>query len=308
MVIASPQAKVLILLATYNGMKFLDTLIDSLLNQKGVQLTLNISDDNSKDGTYQYLQALKIKDSRVNLLPLTNSFGNAGDNFYRLIMDSDFSEYDYVAFADQDDIWHPEKLARHIKLIRRHQADGVSSNVLAFWPDGRVKLINKAQPQREYDFLFESAGPGCTFLMSTQLLEEVKKILINYADIAPHVALHDWLTFAICRALGKKWVIDPVPSIHYRQHSHNVIGANSGAKAFWSRFKQLTNGWYRQEVIKVTQVSMLLSPDPELRKIYRALTSSGLKNRLTLFRFLPQIRRGLRDRIYLAGSILLGVF
>ncbi|PPC95368.1 MAG: glycosyl transferase family 2 [Methylotenera sp.] len=299
--------KVLICLATHNGFYYLQEQIESILNQRNISISINISDDLSIDRTIEYLQLI-INDPRIVLLPSFHKFGSAGRNFYRLIIDSDFSNYDYVAFADQDDIWLPGKLERHIELIQRHHADGVSSNVLAFWPDGKVKLIDKAQAQRGYDFLFESAGPGCTFLITAGLLVKVKNILIDHADIAQQVTLHDWLTYAICRSLGKKWIIDPIPSVRYRQHSHNVIGANSGAKAFWSRFKKLTNGWYRQEVIKVTQVSMLLSPDPELRKIYSTLTTPGLKNRLALLKFLPQMRRGLKDRIYLAGSILLGIF
>jgi len=121
-------------------------------------------------------------------------------------------------------------------MSKSYGADGVSSNVLAFWPDGKQKLIHKAQPQREFDYLFESAGPGCTFLMTPWLINKVKDLLLDESGVAGHVALHDWLVYAVCRASGKKWVIDKTPSMLYRQHGSNEFGANHGIRAKYARF------------------------------------------------------------------------
>ena len=85
-------------------------------------------------------------------------------DLFRLFRVVDFSGYDYISLADQDDVWLDCKLARACKLLREDEAEGYSSNVLAFWPDGRERLIEKAFPQRRWDFLFEGPGPGCTFV------------------------------------------------------------------------------------------------------------------------------------------------
>jgi len=135
-------------------------------------------------------------------------------------------------------------------MSKSYGADGVSSNVLAFWPDGKQKLIHKAQPQREFDYLFESAGPGCTFLMTPWLINKVKDLLLDESGVAGHVALHDWLVYAVCRASGKKWVIDKTPSMLYRQHGSNEFGANHGIRAKYARFLRMYRGWYKHEVLK----------------------------------------------------------
>jgi len=74
--------------------------------------------------------------------------------------------------------------------------------------------IHKSQPQREFDYLFESAGPGSTFLMTPWLFNTLKCLLNDASSIAHEVDLHDWLTYAVCRASVRKWLI-PV-------HQYNI--------------------------------------------------------------------------------------
>lgn len=302
--------KVAVLMASYNGLAWLPSQLKSIMNQSGVEVTLYISDDCSQDGSNVYLQQFSLQNLRVNLFSQTIRSGSAGGNFYRLIREVNITDYEYVAFADQDDIWEHDKLIRHINLLKKHGVEGVSSNVMAFWPDGKKKLIKKSQPQRELDYLFESAGPGCTFLMTPWLVNELKQVLSDSSSstIANSVALHDWLAYAVCRASGRNWFIDSSPSIQYRQHAHNVIGANIGTKAKLVRFRKMSDGWYRNEVSKVVQVCMTISDNPDLEKLYKYLTANGLIGKLGLLSFVCKARRGFYDRIFLALSILFGVF
>ena len=300
--------KVVVLLASYNGITWLPDQIKSILNQLNVDISLFISDDFSQDGSYRYLQQLAVTDSRIQLLPQTEKFGSAGNNFYRLIQDVNITNYDYVAFADQDDIWEQDKLIRHIKLMQEHGVDGVSSNVLAFWANGKKKIINKSQPQRELDFLFESAGPGCSFLMTPWLVNKVREQLIDKNSLAKDIVLHDWLTYAICRAHGHRWLIDSNPSVKYRQHENNVIGANAGWKAKWIRLQKLRQGWYRNEVIKIAQICNRIYPNIETEKLGRLLATKNLFSQLKLLAYVTKARRSLLDRCLLALSIAVGIF
>lgn len=300
--------KVAVLMASYNGITWLPDQIKSILNQLNVDIALFISDDSSQDGSYGYLQQSALTDSRIQLLPQTEKFGSAGNNFYRLIQDVNIANYDYVAFADQDDIWEQDKLIRHIKLMQEHGVDGVSSNVLAFWANGKKKIINKSQPQRELDFLFESAGPGCSFLMTPWLVNKVREQLTNKNSLAKHVVLHDWLTYAICRAHGHRWLIDSNPSVKYRQHENNVIGANAGWKAKWVRLQKLRQGWYRNEVIKIVQICNRISHNIETEKLGRLLATKNLFSQLKLLAYVTKARRSLLDRCLLALSIAVGIF
>lgn len=300
--------KVVVLLASFNGLAWLPSQLMSILNQVDVEVSLYISDDFSQDGSYRYMQQFASQHPLVHLLPQISKFGSAGKNFYRLIRDVDISGFDYVAFADQDDVWDLDKLIRHIDLLKKHGVEGVSSNVMAFWPNGKKRLINKSQPQRAYDYLFESAGPGCTFLMTPWLVNELKHLLNDASNIAHEVALHDWLAYAVCRSLGRKWLIDPMPSLQYRQHSHNVLGANSGTKAKLARIKKMADGWYRGEILKVVNVCCTISDDQRLNQLGDSLIHKGLKSRFGLLSFVSEARRSLLDRAFLAFSILIGLF
>jgi rhamnosyltransferase len=300
--------KIAVCLAAYNGMRYLPEQLSSILEQVGVAVSVFISVDASADGTEAWLDTQALEDSRIVVLPHGERFGGAARNFFRLLQDVDFSNFDYVSFADQDDIWQQDKLIRHVELMQKNNVDGVSSNVVAFWPNGKTKLIDKSQPQRELDFLFESAGPGCTFLMTPWLMGEVKKLLVDPSNVANQVTLHDWLVYAVCRASGRKWLIDPAPSLQYRQHGKNVVGANSGLKAKMARLKQISNGWYQREVLKVLEVSCSLSSNPQLQNLKTNITKSDLSSRFNLLRVVPQARRRFYDRVFLALMIVFGFF
>ena len=155
-----------VLLAVYNGMKYLEEQLQSILSQTGVNVTVFASVDISTDGSDKWLIQASEKDSRIIVLSAEERFGGAAKNFFRLIKDVDFSRFDYVAFADQDDIWNADKLHKAARIIQYSDYDAYSSNVMAFWSDGKVRLIKKSQPQRQWDYIFEAAGPGCTYLMS----------------------------------------------------------------------------------------------------------------------------------------------
>lgn len=302
------KSKVVVLMATYNGIPWIAEQVSSILNQSDVEVELVISDDCSSDNTKAWLESLAKDDSRVILLPNLDRVSSAGKNFYRLIVDANINNCDYVAFADQDDIWLQDKLISHLKIIKEHQADGVSSNVIAFWCDGKEKLIIKSQPQKKWDYLFESAGPGCTFLMTPWLINKVRLQLKGENSVAKDLALHDWLTYAVCRAHGRKWVIDNAPSVMYRQHQNNVVGANSGFKAKLVRLKKLKKNWYRGEVIKICEVSASISESIEISRLLVILRK---KNIASQFKFLPyamQLRRKFTDSFLLIISIVLFVF
>lgn len=295
-------------MATYNGREWLSDQVESILQQVSSDLTLFISDDHSTDGTHEYLKQLAESDSRVVVLPKIDRMGSAGKNFYRLVCDIDISGFDYVAFADQDDIWNPDKLFRHVNLIQAQNAECVSSNVMAFWPDGSQKLIRKSQSHKSHDFIFEAAGPGCTFLMTPWLVAKLREEIQSSNSPAKEVVMHDWLTYVICRAYKRKWVIDPVPSLMYRQHANNVIGANSGIKAVVNRLRKINDGWYRGEVSRICDVAVGINPDPKLIKLAGLLKARTLMSQLQLLPYVFQGRRKFVDRCVLGLAILLFMF
>ncbi len=300
--------KIAILMAVYNGMPWIEEQLESILKQVAVSVHIFIADDCSDDGTYQWLTTQKDTYQNITLLPKSSRRGSAGANFYRLICDADISGFDYIAFSDQDDIWVNNKLHTQVDILNKEKLEAVSSDVLAFWSDGRQQLIKKSQSMRKLDFLFESAGPGCTFLMTPWLVGKVKEQLCSEGSMAKEVCLHDWLTYAVCRAHGRQWGIDSTPSVYYRQHDNNVLGANTGFKAKWARLLKLKYGWYRSEVQKICQVCTAITKDEEIKKIHKLIQAKTLKSQFQLMAYAVHARRKMSDRVVLMVLMLFFLF
>lgn len=308
---AAPQ-RVVVLLATHDGGAFLRPQLDSILGQRGVDVRVVVSDDASTDGTWAILERAAAADPRIELLP-QGRFGSPRANFLRLTRDAAPRPDEAVAFADQDDLWHDDKLQRQLALLDERGLDAVSSNVTAFWerPDGSVRrrLVDKAQPQQDLDFLLESGGPGCTFLLRSDAFALVREVLVERVD-APTVP-HDWLVYAIARALGLRWRIDPEPTIDYRQHGGNATGANSGARQAVARARQLGGGSYRERALAVARLTAAIAEPPLRHRIERVvplLERSTAGSRAALARLAPQLRRSERDRRLLRWTLRLGLW
>ncbi|HAC15362.1 MAG TPA: glycosyl transferase [Bacteroidetes bacterium] len=236
------RRKFAICLAAYNGMTYIADQIESILLQKNVDLQIFISVDRSADGTEDCLAERALSEPRLTLLPFGDRFGGAGPNFYRLLRDVNLAGFDYLSFADQDDIWHPEKLWRAHCLLTEQGAFGYSSNVTAFWPSGKTQLVRKAQPQRTWDFMFEAAGPGCTYVLQSCLALTLQQMVRGADASLLRVGYHDWLIYAFARANKYSWVIDDWSSIQYRQHANNQIGVNAGWRSYWLRVRKMLSG------------------------------------------------------------------
>ena len=234
--------RVAVCLAAYNGIFYLEKQVESILLQENVCVQIFISVDQSTDGTEDYLKKWALSESRLTLLPFGQRFGGAGPNFYRLLRDVDVTCFDYLSFSDQDDIWNSDKLWRAHRLLTEQSALGYSSNVTAFWPSGKTSLVNKAQPQRAWDFMFEAAGPGCTYVIRSSLAILLHKLVCRADASLLRIGYHDWLIYAFARANNYSWVIDGWSSMQYRQHANNQIGVNAGWRSYWLRVRKMLTG------------------------------------------------------------------
>jgi rhamnosyltransferase len=240
-----------VLLAAYNGEQYIREQLDSILNQQDVDLSIIISVDKCNDTTLSIVNDYASKyPSIISILPYGKKYGSAGNNFTRLLCEVDFKPYQYISFADQDDIWLPYKLTRAVSEIERNSVDAYSSNVTAFWMTGKRKLIKKSYTQVDYDYLFESPGPGCTFLLTCALTELIQSHLRDNLEKGKTFWMHDWYCYSFARYHGFSWYIDPEPMMLYRQHELNVVGANSGWQGFFQRFSTIMNGDGFDKVLK----------------------------------------------------------
>lgn len=294
--------KVAVLMAVYNGVEWLSEQIDSILSQNGdFEITIFVSVDKSTDGSEEFFEKKSSENKNIILLPCGLHFGGAAKNFYRLISDVDIEKFDFICLSDQDDIWFPDKIDRAIYSL--HNYDAYSSNVIALWSTGRKELIEKSQPQVEFDYLFEAAGPGCTYVFSNNLMVEFKHFLNKNQSRVNDVSLHDWLIYAFARFYNYSWFIDYQPSMYYRQHSHNQVGANSSFTSALKRLKLIKGKWYKNEIKKIIKLLGLTAP-----RFIHCSIFDGYFGALLLAINVHRVRRRRRDRIALACVCILGIF
>ncbi|MDF0729866.1 glycosyltransferase [Pseudomonas entomophila] len=296
------RPRVAVLLAAYNGMEYISEQVDSILQQEHVDVDIYVSVDLCADGTQLWVQALSEQDPRVKLLPYGTSSGGAGKNFYRLIADVDYSKHDYVAFSDQDDIWLLGKLARGHHVISQGKYVAYSCNMMAFWPNGTELKVSKSQTQVAHDYIFESGGAGCTYILSVPCALQMKAFLSANRDAVHHIDSHDWLIYAWYRASGLPWFIDDQWWIRYRQHDANLVGANRGVRALARRLSRVRDGWYRKEV---GQIARLVDPTG---RVSRLASSGRWCVRLGLVPHINQLRRSRLERLILLAFIIMGIF
>lgn len=291
--------KIGVLLATYNGAHWLKEQLHSIIHQQDVELALYVSDDGSTDETLDIIQQTIQVHQHISLLPGKLRFGSAAQNFFRLIRDVNLEQFAYIAFSDQDDVWLPKKLKCAVDLMHSRSIDGYSSNVTAFWHDGKTQLIHKAQPQKKYDYMFESAGPGCTFVISQKLARSLQELLRRRQTELNTIALHDWFIYAFARSRGYQWYIDQSATLLYRQHTENVVGANTGIKAFMARLSKLKQGWYLQQILLIAK-----ELGYQQTALIKKITRLSIWDRCYLAVLAYQCRRRLRDRFAFAFFVL----
>lgn len=305
-------------LATYNGMPWLPAQVQTILGQVGASVDLIVSDDGSSDTTVEWLNALAATDPRVRVLGRRSGPAGVAANFLYALANLDLQPGQYAAFTDQDDLWQPKKLAEQIEFMAATHADAVSSNVLAFETsgDGEVvkTLIRKDQPQVEWDFIFEAPGAGSTYVFNYRAWSTLVAYLDKWG--AKDVAVHDWFVYAVVRAGGLKWAIDPRPHVAYRQHSRNVAGAHKGARATVERWKLLRSGHYRRQFVLTTQIALQAARDAQRSEEYlrqlqgweARLSDTSFPARLDVVAKARGMRRRPLEQASLSLSGLLGVW
>lgn len=234
--------KVQVLLSSYNGEKYIKKQIDSILNQKEVDISLLIRDDGSKDKTIEIIK--NINDKRISLIKGDNV--GVARSFFHLIHNSG-NQYDYFALSDQDDVWDDDKLISAIKCLKRYdQVPAIySSNTRLVDKDlNFIKTENFSPKTTLGSAIVKNYVKGCTVVFNKQL----KKYII--LDDQSYIQHHDWWINLVALAVGGVSVFDTVPHIMYRQHGKNVEGAPSTFYEKWKRrLKKYLNYNYKRDLM-----------------------------------------------------------
>lgn len=235
--------KVLILMATYNGEKYLQDQLDSLYHQQEVDLKILVRDDGSSDGTTDILK------ENAYAHPLEWYQGkhiNVANGFYELMTQAMNYDINYIAFCDQDDVWDIDKMLIAVNSIRKYTGPSLyySGQRLV---DENLHLIeehclNKERSLKTRFVLSDFAG--CTGVFNKALLNEVVKYKPDY------MLMHDTWVLRVCLSLGGKVIIDTEPRMNYRQHSGNTLGLGHG---LITTIRQVKQYLYEYHIEKLTR-------------------------------------------------------
>ncbi len=299
---SAPLPHVQVLLATFNGERWLDEQLHSIFAQTGVRASVLVSDHGSSDGTLALIERLRVGGAAIGVLSGMPDGKGSAANFLRLVREHGGLAVDYVALADQDDVWLPDRLSRAIATLRQQGAAAYSSDVLAMWPDGRSLPIRKSQPQRRFDYLLEPAGPGCSYVFTAAFAASLRGELLAQPERFEGVQQHDWLTYSFARTHGHRWVIDDYLGIHYRQHAANEVGANVGLHGIRRRWHWARSGLYRHQLLQLGRLWPKAHADT-LRRFERF----SWADRCWLALRVRQLRRRPKDQLALFFMLLLCV-
>jgi glycosyltransferase involved in cell wall biosynthesis len=208
-----------VLLATYNGRTYLPELLDSVFGQRGVDVEVLARDDGSDDGTWELLADYA---SRLPLVAHAGSHLGVVPGYFWLFERASPTA-DYIALADQDDVWLPDKLSRAIALLGApHDTTPAMycSRLTLVSADLRVLGCSEGAPRGPSfeNSLVQNIAPGCTIVLNRAAHTELLRGLPTIA------AMHDWWIYQVIAGLGRV-VYDDESRILYRQHRDNVVGA-----------------------------------------------------------------------------------
>lgn len=228
------RKKIAVLLASYNGEKYIAQQIESILNQDvSVPLHLFIRDDGSTDNTVSIIKVIATHDDRITLIQSEN-IGGVASFFSLLKMAHELpEEYEYFSLSDQDDVWDLDKLKIAVDMLEANDPQiptlyGSSTRPV----DQDLKPIEykkkKFKPFDFYNTIIQIKMPGHTHVMNRALLD-----LVYDADPSM-IYGHDAFIVNAAKICGCL-IFDDQAHASYRQHEGNQLGTSKGGKVKWIR-------------------------------------------------------------------------
>ena len=217
-----------IIMATYNGSKYIEQQIDSIISQTYTNWRLYIRDDGSTDNTVEIIKRyLKKYKNKIILIEDEKKGLGSKMNFAELMK---YVESDYCMFADQDDFWLEDKVEVSLKKMKELENKLIDKPILVHSDlkvvDENLNIIN------ESFFKYQNINPehnklnnlfvwntvtGCTAMLNRELIRLCKNIPEN-------CVMHDWWIALVASSMGMIYTIRD-QTILYRQHSNNTLGA-----------------------------------------------------------------------------------
>lgn len=225
--------KILVLMATYNGEKYLAEQLESIFQQKDVEVKVLVRDDGSSDNTKKILEEYH-KGGKLEWY--SGEHLNVSKGYFDLMKKAEGYNCEYYAFADQDDVWDRDKLSIALK-----QLSEFDYNIPCLYYCGQRLVDNNLNFMANHELnekrtlktrFVLSDFAGCTGVFNKALLKEVISFEPEY------MLMHDTWILKVCLCLGGNVFIDSKPHMNYRQHGGNTVGLGRSIPAYVKQVKQ----------------------------------------------------------------------
>lgn len=259
------SSRIAILMATYNGGKYLPQQIDSILQQSYTDWHLYIHDDGSRDNTSDVLSRYSASyPEKITLLQYPPQ-GGACNNFLSMLSQV---EADYYMFADQDDVWIPKKIELSVDAMTEAEKEAnsaarpivVHSDLSVV--DAELHVIQPSLWQYMDIFPgFVQSFHDCVICYVTGCTMLFSRSARDMSLMKPHTKakMHDSWIVACCHAAGGKVIDIPTKTVLYRQHDSNTLGAQSASRL---TMKYRFTHFFSMQYTNWTILSMLRSIAP----------------------------------------------
>jgi glycosyltransferase involved in cell wall biosynthesis len=298
-----------ILLGTFNGEKYLKDQLDSFIAQTYGNWSLWVSDDGSKDRTKQILTNFITQNPSRKIRLLNGPQGGFVRNYLYLLNQIDPTA-DLYAFSDQDDIWLPSKLERSIKVLSEleSQVPGLycSRTILIDQNGQYLGLSKKKNCKASFaNAIIQNLASGNTMVFNQATLIHLK---MGGQNLEVHG--HDWWTYLTVTAVNGVVHFDNTPTVKYRQHCNNQIGATYRIRDLINRGRLDLNGQLRmtirQNLIALHYLSKVITDENNhIARAFTGLQKPDLFSRVHAFMKLRSWRQTFFENIPLFLSVVL---
>jgi len=257
-----------ILLCTMQGQRYLHEQLDSIVQQTYTNWTIWVSDDGSADDTQAILAQYQTKLGPARLSIHSGPAEGFVANFLSLTCKAGITA-DYYAFADQDDVWEPDKLTRALQWLQ------TMPNHLPALYCGRTRSVDANN--RDIGFSPRYTKPPCFANALVQSIAGGNTMLFNNAarrflrKAGPDIKVvsHDWWVYMVVTGCGGQVFYDLQPTVRYRQHDNNLVGTSSGWAAGMVRLRMLFHGrfksWNDINLAALQNMRAYLTPENKYR-------------------------------------------
>ena len=238
------KIKVAIILGFFNGYKYIDDQLNSILDQTHKELTIFIFDDNSPKRFNLANLKINFQPEKIKVINRVKNLGFAKNFLYGLKEIK--NDFDFYAFSDQDDVWEINKI--EIALNNLEDKNNIPSLYCSrtkyFNSDCSREIGSSKRFYRNKSFrnsLIQNIAGGNTIVMNKKA-----KVLISNSHFSDNYVSHDWWCYQLVTAVGGVIIYSNEKLLKYRQHAHNVIGMNNKLIEKLKRFQKFYSGDFKR--------------------------------------------------------------